>query len=69
MSERDTRVGDSINVSVVFNTVRIEIECADEYQAQVAYDDIVQRMQNGGKLAISYGRHPGQGAQTLRDEG
>lgn len=56
MTERDTLVGDSVNVSVVFNAVRIEIECDDEYQAQVLFDDVVGRMQNGGKLDISYGR-------------
>jgi hypothetical protein len=57
MTKRDTKIGDTIHVSVVFNLVRIEIECADEYQAQVAYDDIVQRMENGGQLSISYGHH------------
>ena len=55
MSERDTLVGNSVHVSVVFNVVRIEVECDDEYQAQVLYDDIVERMQNGGQLAISHG--------------
>lgn len=57
MSEAETqKVGDSINVSVVFSTVRLEIECKSEYEAQVLYEDVVERLTNGGQLGITPGK-------------
>jgi hypothetical protein len=40
-------------ISVIFDVVRIEIRCGDEYAAQVAFDDISQRLEAGEGVLIS----------------
>lgn len=45
--------GKRINISVLFDTVRIDIACGDDYAAQVAYDDIVDTVQAGGSFTIT----------------
>ena len=52
-------VGQKIAVSVVFDTVKIEIICGDDYAAQVLYDDLVDRLQNGQGIKLAVGVRPG----------
>ena len=35
------------NLKVLFDTVSIEIVCADDYEAQVLFDDICDRLKAG----------------------
>lgn len=46
-------VGKKLAISVLFNTVSVEIICADGYEAQVLYDDLVERMQSGEGICLS----------------
>jgi hypothetical protein len=46
------KVSKKIAVSVEFDIVSIKIVCGDDYHAQVMYDDIVQRLQNGESISI-----------------
>ena len=45
--------GKRLNISVLFNVVRIEIACGDDYEAQVLYDDIAETVQAGGSFALN----------------
>lgn len=45
-------VGRKLAVSVLFDTVSIEVICGDEYEAQVLYDDIIERMQSGEGISL-----------------
>lgn len=45
-------VGKKMAVSVLFDTVTVEIICGDDYLAQVLYDDIVERMQSGQGISL-----------------
>jgi hypothetical protein len=40
-------------LSVLFDTVTIEVICGDDYEAQVLYDDLVERMQAGEGITLS----------------
>ncbi|MFC3208083.1 hypothetical protein [Aquamicrobium soli] len=42
-----------IAISVLFDTVTVELICGDEYAAQVTYEDIVDRLQRGEGLTLS----------------
>lgn len=44
--------GKHIDVSVLFDVVRIEIHCGDEYEAQVAFDDVADTLKAGGEITI-----------------
>jgi hypothetical protein len=46
------KVGKKLAVSVLFDTVSVEIICGDEYEAQVLFDDIVERMQSGEGISL-----------------
>jgi hypothetical protein len=58
-----TRVGKKVAVSVVFDIVKIEVICGDDYEAQVLYDDICDRMKAGEgiTLALSQNRSVSEG--------
>lgn len=45
--------GKKINISVLFNTVRIEIACGDDYEAQVLFDDVADTLKAGGKIELT----------------
>jgi hypothetical protein len=45
--------GKKLALSVLFDTVAIEIICGDDYEAQVLYDDLVERMQKGEGITVS----------------
>ena len=45
--------GKRINISVLFDVVRIEIACGDDYEAQVLYDDIAETIQAGGSFSLT----------------
>jgi len=42
-----------IAISVLFDTVTVELICGDEYAAQVTYDDLIDRLQRGEGLTLS----------------
>lgn len=54
-----------IAISVLFDTVTVELICGDEYAAQVTYDDIVDRLHRGEGLTLSVK----QALQTKEVEG
>jgi hypothetical protein len=47
------RVGKKIAVSVLFDVVTVEIICGDAYEAQVLFDDLIQRLQSGEGITLS----------------
>jgi hypothetical protein len=40
-------------VSVLLDTVNIEIVCGDGYEAQVLFEDLVERLQRGKTISIT----------------
>jgi hypothetical protein len=42
-----------VAISVLFDTVSVELICGDDYAAQVLYDDIVERMQSGQGIYLN----------------
>lgn len=50
----------NISVSVLFDTVKIEISCGDDYAAQVLFDDMVERLEAGQEINIK----PSAGIKT-----
>ena len=51
-----------VTLSVLLDIVRIEIRCSDNYEAQVLYDDLMERMKSGEEFAISFGVEAGASA-------
>lgn len=47
------KVGQQVGVSVLFDTVTVEVICGDEYAAQVLYDDVIDRLQRGEGITLS----------------
>jgi hypothetical protein len=47
-------VGKKIAVSVMFDTVSIEIMCGDGYDAQVLYEDITDRLRDGETISLTF---------------
>lgn len=45
--------GKHINVSVLFDTVRVEITCSGDYEAQVLFDDIADTLKANGSFTIT----------------
>jgi hypothetical protein len=50
------KVGKKVAVSVRFDTVTLEVICGDEYEAQVLYDDLVERLRSGEGISLSLGQ-------------
>ena len=48
-------------VSVLFDVVKIEVICGDDYEAQVLYDDLIERLQAGEGISLSVERKPAEG--------
>lgn len=46
-------VGKKVVVSVMFDTVSIQIICGDGYDAQVLYEDISDRLRDGEGVTLS----------------
>lgn len=46
------RVGRKITVDVLFDTVKIGVICGSDYEAQVLYDDLVERLKSGEGLSL-----------------
>jgi hypothetical protein len=44
--------GKKLGVSVLFDTVSIEVICGDEYEAQVLFDDLAERLGAGQDITI-----------------
>lgn len=49
-------VGKKVAISVLFDTVTIEIITGDDYEAQVLYDDITERLQKGEGITLGLGQ-------------
>jgi hypothetical protein len=49
-----------MRLTVAVDTIRLEIVCDGTYEAQVLYDDLLERFQAGFAIAL----HPGTGVQT-----
>ena len=47
------KVGKKIAVSVMFDTVKLEVICGDDYEAQVLYDDLIERLRSGEGISLS----------------
>ncbi len=45
--------GKRINISVLFDVLRIEIACGDDYEAQVVFDDIAETLEAGGGFTLT----------------
>jgi hypothetical protein len=43
---------ENASIEVLFHTVRINIECASEYEAQVLFDDLADRLSRGEDVCI-----------------
>ena len=52
-----------LGLSVVFDVVKVEFICGDTYAAQVLYDDLLDRLQDGEGLTISV-QQPARSADT-----
>lgn len=52
MAERPTLIKKQMEIAVLFDVVEIKIHCGDDYEAQVMYDDIVERMQSGQGITL-----------------
>lgn len=46
--------GKKLAVSVMFDVVKIEIICGCDYEAQVTYDDLLDRLKRGEGLTLSF---------------
>lgn len=42
----------TINITVQFDTISINLTCADSYAAQVLFDDVVERIQSGHGIML-----------------
>lgn len=52
MSAKD-KVSQKLAVSILMDTVTIEIICGDAYAAEVLYDDLVDRLRSGEGITLS----------------
>lgn len=50
MSEK---VGRKIQIGILFDTVTLSIHCGSEYEAEVFYDDLIERMKAGEGFSIA----------------
>ena len=49
----------NLSISVLFDTVKIEIQCGSDYAAQVLFDDLAQRLEAGEEISITPNRANG----------
>jgi hypothetical protein len=47
-------------IEVFLDTVKLELRCGDEYEAQVLFDDLAERLQAGQPLTLQM-KHPSRG--------
>jgi hypothetical protein len=50
---RADTVGKKLAISIMFNTVSVEIICDDSYEAEVLYDDLIERAKLGEGFSLS----------------
>lgn len=48
----------TISVDVLMDTVTLKLHCGDEYEAQVLFDDLVERLQSGQGITLSVNAKP-----------
>lgn len=41
-------------VEKLFSTVRLVIQCGDEYEAEVLHEDICERLRNDGSVSLDF---------------
>lgn len=51
-------VSKQVAVSVLFDTVKIELICGDDYAAQVLYDDLVDRLRRSEGITLAVAQAP-----------
>lgn len=51
-------VSKKIAVSIMFDTVSVELICGDEYLANVLYDDLIERLKSGQGITLSVDAKP-----------
>lgn len=47
-------VAKKVAVSILFDTVSIELICGDGLRANVLYDDLIERLQSGQELTLCF---------------
>ena len=45
--------GKKLAVSVKFDVVQLEIICGDDYEAQVLFDDLIDRLRDGEGISLN----------------
>lgn len=58
-------VGRKTAISIFGGTVTIEVICGDDYEAEVLYDDLIERIKSG--QGFSLGINPGSTIMRVRD--
>lgn len=59
MSKTETLVhAPNISLTVLFDTVTIEIKCKSDYEAHVLFDDLSERFDAGHEISIKPTRNP-----------
>jgi hypothetical protein len=53
-----------MNIKVAFNIVSLEIVCRDSYEAQVLFDDLVERIKSDGGMVLGFSGFGKQKATT-----
>ena len=52
MRNRARLGGKKLAISVLFDTVKLEIICGDDYEALVLYEDLLERLRSGQNVSI-----------------
>jgi hypothetical protein len=53
VSDRVRLGGRQLAISIMFDVVKLEIICGDDYEASVLYDDLLERLRAGEDISIS----------------
>jgi hypothetical protein len=53
MTKRTLLGGKKMAVSVLFDVVKLEIICGDDYEAQVLFEDLIDRLRDGQDIQLS----------------
>jgi hypothetical protein len=53
MTKRTLLGGKKMAVSVLFDVVKLEIICGDDYEAQVLFEDLIDRLKDGQDIQLS----------------
>lgn len=48
-------IGKMVEISVMFDVVSINVHCNSDYEAQIFFDDITERLNKGDHITIDLG--------------